>query len=576
MRLTSTRVLAAILCFNKALAGFCTPSPAFPVPTWDDWTKEEIKTTLQDLEPRLKAIVAQDKFNASSYSVSITSNTAELWSSFHTAVVRNESRKGTTEVDKDSLYRIASITKTFTVLGILKQHAAGNLSLDDPISKYVGGLPQKGAAGLPWKDITLRILGSQLSGIPREFAQSDLLNELPDPTNVGLPPPSNKGLAPCDEYDSYKPCNKSDLLMVLEQQEPLYAPNAKSTYSNVAFELLGLAIENVTGLTYSNYIQQAIFDELDMQSSSLEKPSDKHAVIPNGPNYWDVDEGIQNPTGGIYTSAEDMSKYARYSLTHFNAIATGVNWLLPASWSTGMNSFYGMPFEIFRTDKILPELYAKRPVTFVTKSGGLPGYTSILMILPEYGLGVTILVAGDGELLNELRETITVSLVRSAERIAWQKVQQTYAGDYDAIDKALNSSISFSVSPAAGLHVTTFISNGSDILNYVIPNYLIRNTPFRTQLIPTLLFKDEKKQAGEIFRLLALPVPKPDHVRQVWDDFCITDDDQARYDGRPLGEIVFWHDEGVVELPGWQLKTKQRDDTQFATDDAQAALKFEL
>ena len=67
-----------------------------------------------------------------------------------------------TSVDGDSQYRIASITKSFTILGLLYQHALGNLHLDDSIDKYIPELKEPDKGELPWKDITLRSLASQL------------------------------------------------------------------------------------------------------------------------------------------------------------------------------------------------------------------------------------------------------------------------------------------------------------------------------------------------------------------------------------------------------------------------------
>lgn len=67
-----------------------------------------------------------------------------------------------TNVDGDSQYRIASITKVFTTLGLLYQHDAGNVSLDTTIDKYIPELQEPDNGDIPWKDITLRILASQL------------------------------------------------------------------------------------------------------------------------------------------------------------------------------------------------------------------------------------------------------------------------------------------------------------------------------------------------------------------------------------------------------------------------------
>jgi CubicO group peptidase (beta-lactamase class C family) len=99
---------------------------------------------------------------SSSFSMEVTSGEATLWTKYHSAQQHEEHRPGVTEVDGDSQYRIASITKVFTVLGLLYQHAAGNLSLDDTVDKYIPELREPDKGELPWKDITLRALASQL------------------------------------------------------------------------------------------------------------------------------------------------------------------------------------------------------------------------------------------------------------------------------------------------------------------------------------------------------------------------------------------------------------------------------
>jgi len=525
---------------------------AQPGPVLPDATFAAIKEQLKTLEQALLV-------NAS-YSIQVTSNTDTLWEFYHSAENHNKSRPGVTKVDGDSQYRIASITKTFTVLGILYQHAAGNLSLDDSIEKYIPELSESDQQ-LPWKDITLRILASQLSGIPRDFAQSDLLMELGDPTQFGLPPVSSRKIAPCYRDEQPTACNRMDLIKHLKKQQPVFAPNQYSTYSNIAFELLGLAIENATGVGYSEYIDEAIFKTLNMTLSSLDTPPDTHAVLPIGYNYWDEEEGVQRPTGGIYASASDMSKYLRHVLTHFNTLATGVNWLLPASPAHGIHSFYGMPWEIFRTERALED--STRPVTFVTKSGSLPGYYSRISILPEYGLGVTVLVSGRSKLVEQLQEIVTVNLVRAAENAIWQDTEKTHGGFYTAVDDKLNSSISFSASPSGGLTVTNFISNGTDELGFVFPTFFlplldIGDLPWRVQLMPTLLYKNETRQQGEIWRMLVVPEePKEKNERPVWDDFCITNVEYVNYGGLPFNEVVFWHEEEMVELPAWTVKFKK-------------------
>jgi CubicO group peptidase (beta-lactamase class C family) len=92
----------------------------------------------------------------------VTSADATLWTKYHSSQQHDEERPGVTSVDGDSQYRIASITKVFTTLGLLHQHASGSLSLDDPVDKYIPELKESDKGELPWKDITLRTLASQL------------------------------------------------------------------------------------------------------------------------------------------------------------------------------------------------------------------------------------------------------------------------------------------------------------------------------------------------------------------------------------------------------------------------------
>lgn len=214
----------------------------------------------------------------------------------------------------------------------------------------------------------------------------------------------------------------------MKSKAPLYAPNQKSTYSNVNFNLLGLVIENATSVSYTDYIKKSIFEPLHMKRTTLDTPRESDSVIPRGENDWGVELGVQRPTGGIYSSTSDMSRYLRYILTHYNGLTHAVNWFQPASYSDNFGSFYGMPWEIFRTDKILRT--TQRPVTFVTKSGGLAGYYSIIIMVPEYNLGITILVAGSSKALSQVRELVTIPLLRAADGLAFKQVDREYRGEY--------------------------------------------------------------------------------------------------------------------------------------------------
>jgi CubicO group peptidase (beta-lactamase class C family) len=148
-------------------AGCYEPNVAHPLPDYGRGALE-LQVAFMVINNAISTAVAGEEFTNTSFSVDITSSKESLWSRHHTALQRNDSRPDIPEVNGDALYRIASITKTFTVLGILYEHAAGKLSLDDSIDTYIEELKGEQNGTIPWKDITLRSLASQLSGIPRE------------------------------------------------------------------------------------------------------------------------------------------------------------------------------------------------------------------------------------------------------------------------------------------------------------------------------------------------------------------------------------------------------------------------
>lgn len=300
---------------------------------------------------------------------------------------------------------------------------------------------------------------------------------------------------------------------------------------------MGLVLQNVTNQTYESYINDAIFKPLGMSKSTFDRPPDSASVIPVKPHFYDVDLGIQKPTGGIYSSSTDLSKFLRYIVGHYDGITKAANWMHPASPSGELHSFYGMPWEIFQTNKAL--LDSDRTLRFITKGGGLPGYTSLIITIPEYDLGITLLLAGPPDFFSRMREIATVETVRAAEQLAILQLQERYAGSFVSPNPGLNSSMTL-VADSRGLVVEEFVSNSTDILTSgFVKTGIPRDREWYMQLVPTLLYQDEESRTGQQWRL-QIVAERPRGERTVWDDFCMTDMDQLSYAGLPLNEVVFW------------------------------------
>ena len=586
-----TLVLLFLLTSPCSSATCDSPTPAFPPPNFDRHGLS-LQSTTDRVSNAIKSLGERDEYNKTSFSLEVTSQTRTLISIHHTAKVRSSLRRGAKEISNITAYRIASMTKPFTVLAILQQHQAGNLSLDDPVSKYVSALnlPQKGS--IPWKHITLRSLATQQSGIPRDLAQGDVIIDPDRAAKLGLPPingsPFDLGLPSCDGLVNYTAaCTPIDLLSWAMTLQPLFAPNQKSSYGNINFELLGLVITNVSRVPYEEYITTRILQPLGMAGSRFTMPPDEVAAVPADVEYyWPFYMGVQNPTGGLYSSSSDMSTWLRHVLSTYNArpLAAG-NWFAPTSFSASIDTFYGMPWEIFRarTNEVVKECKSTRPLTFITKSGGLPGYTSIVIMIPEYAIGITILVAGNGKALEDIREVVVNEMVRFAEEAAMAELRARYVGTYE--DETSNSSITLAQSDKHGLTVTRWISNGVDTLLGFSENYeqFGGGRQWLMHVLPTLLYTDEKAQQGEKWRLYPQTTASepaqegktsPGGVDSVsvWDNFCVSDWDIIAYAGKPVTEIVFHGNEngeaphhvrsGSVQLSGFRstLYRKQGDD----------------
>jgi CubicO group peptidase (beta-lactamase class C family) len=564
----------AFLGLLAFVAAACrNPTPAYPRPVL---TKSDpsLLVAFSNLSHQISLIADESRYDADSFSVSVTSESGHLWSYHHTAKELDPKRPGANPVDGDSFYRVASITKVFATHAILQLYAAGKLSLEDPIVKHLPEL-RKGLSapegGIDWDRITLRALASQISGIPRDWSQGDYLSDAPGHLH-GFPPPVNKHLPKCFGFSNYsRPCNETDLYEDLRRHRPVALPNQLPSYSNTAFELLGLVVATVSGQSFVDYVTANILERYFVTpGATFEAPPDKAAALSKaGAWYFNVDLGIHIPAGGLYASTNGLDQYLRTALAQYKLPAFGgpdVNMFNPQGYNFGAESAYGLTWEIFRTNKMLSD---QRPVTFYTKGGGHPGYITIIMAVPDLGLGITILCTGDkaSELLNRLRELVSVEVVRAVDHYAEKLLRKEYVGDFtfeklldtDGLgqipQEKVNTSLSIAYSSSKGLHLASVISNGTDLLASL--GALVYGNPDRRleiQLIPTGQYAQlSPAPHGEVWRGLIWQ-EKTDNV---WSDFCINDVDGPQYDGRPLLQVVFSEDRQSVELIGLRTRLKR-------------------
>jgi CubicO group peptidase (beta-lactamase class C family) len=285
-------------------------------------------------------------------------------------------------VTPDSLFRIASMSKAFTALAILKLRDEGKLSLDALAETYV---PEMRGWRYPTADS------------PR-IRVRDLLNH-------------SGGLVTDDPWgDRQQVITEAEFTKMVKDGVPFTrAPRTAFEYSNFGYALLGRIVTNVSGMPYDEYIQRNIQRPIGMASTGYQVadwPIERRAI-----GYrWENEAWAEEPTmrhgvfgamGGVQTSANDYSRWMAFLLSAWpprddkdkpavaratvREMATGSNFARLrqrfGSHPVTQAAAYGMGL-IQAED---PELG-----NTLSHGGGYPGYGSHMLLLTDHDLGIFV------------------------------------------------------------------------------------------------------------------------------------------------------------------------------------------
>ena len=232
-------------------------------------------------------------------------------------------------------YRIASISKTFTAHSLLQLRDAGQLQLDDPVSKWIPELklakvdPQSPA-------ITIRNLLTHTAGIPREV-DGGYWNDMNFPSREAMLP-------------------------VLNRMGVVWAPDKEWKYSNVALSLAGYVVEAASGEKYADYVSSHILAPLGMTGTRVILPGDMPTLavgygrrVPGQARRVEpfLNAAYMVPAANLASTVEDLAKYE--SLQFRTGPAGGaqilkgstlaemqrVHWLQP-DWKSGWGLGWGV------------------------------------------------------------------------------------------------------------------------------------------------------------------------------------------------------------------------------------------
>jgi CubicO group peptidase (beta-lactamase class C family) len=344
--------------------------PAFT----DEQRLEKIKNALPIIHEHFRNQFEQNHFPGLNYGVVVD---GELLDS-HSFGYTNLEEK--VPVTSKSLFRIASMTKSFTAMAIIKLRDDGQLRLDDPVDHYIPELKSTDVLTTDAPIITIRHLLTQDAGMPEDDPWADRQLALPD----------------------------TDFLEMLKKGISLSNPPGSIwEYTNLGYAMLGRIITVVSQIPYQEYIKREILIPLSMTNTVWEyseAPSDllAHGYRWECERYSEVSllhDGAYGAMGGLISSVEDFSKYVSYHLQawpprnepEFGPLRRSSLREMQHPWN-----FIDLCTNTDGSNTVITSSYcyglgwskSTDGIVSIKHSGGLPGFGSNWLILPEYGIGL--------------------------------------------------------------------------------------------------------------------------------------------------------------------------------------------
>ena len=285
----------------------------------------------------------------------------------------------------ETVYRIGSVSKLFTDIGIMQRVERGEINLDAPVGTYLPDFKPRNPFGAP---ITLRELMSHRSGLLRE------------------PPVGNY-------FETTEP-SLAATVASLNDTELVYAPGTHTKYSNAAIAVVGYVLETQAHQPFAKYLKSSVLEPMGLHHSSFEPDPQ---IIQNlaKAEMWTYDgKTFEAPTfqlgmapaGSMYSTVEDLGKFLSVLIAQGKTDNGPI--IQPATlqqmWSPQFPNPEGW---VFGLGFLVRTFEGHR---LVGHGGAIYGFATTMDLLPEDKLGVVVIVTKDA--VNAVTERIGEETLR--------------------------------------------------------------------------------------------------------------------------------------------------------------------
>lgn len=321
--------------------------------------------------------------------------------------------------DPSTVYRIASMSKSFCIACVLILEERGLLRLDDPVRTYVPQFPDHVDARGTVVDVTVRMLMTNCSGLPEDNAWADF--------HLGI--------------------DRRELLRILSRGlRYSELPGTAYQYANIGFAVLGLIVENVSGRAFSDFAEAELLQPLGLSHTHYsagdftDDGAGHQVCLAHGYSTFDVGKTwVERPyvgsgalacAGSIFSTVGDIARWSAWLSSAFDPDTSDdavlsraqrrrmqrIHTAVPADdrvqRPTLLNVGYGMGLVIEQDSRF---------GTFAQHSGGLPGFGSNMRWHLGSGIGVVLFTNTDGQKTAtwtmELLDAVLADLAEPARRI---------------------------------------------------------------------------------------------------------------------------------------------------------------